>query len=49
MIDLSLAGLLGAVLGTVAAAVAYGHGDDIERAMIRDGEPYPVTLDQTVP
>jgi len=32
-----------------AAAVAYGHGDDIERAMIRDGEPYPVTLDQTVP
>ncbi len=24
MIDLSLAGLLGAVLGTVAAAVAYG-------------------------
>lgn len=31
------------------AAVAYGHGDDIERAMIRDGEPYPVTLDRTVP
>jgi CubicO group peptidase (beta-lactamase class C family) len=30
-------------------AVAYGHGDDIERAMIRDGEPYPVTLDRTVP
>jgi serine-type D-Ala-D-Ala carboxypeptidase len=30
-------------------AVAYGHGDDIERAMIRDGEPYPVTLDPTVP
>lgn len=33
--------------GPVAApaAVACGHGDDIERAMIRDGEPYPVTLD----
>jgi serine-type D-Ala-D-Ala carboxypeptidase len=29
-------------------AVAYGHGDDIELAMIRDGEPYPVTLDRTV-
>jgi serine-type D-Ala-D-Ala carboxypeptidase len=32
-----------------STAVAYGHGDDIERAMIRDGEPYPVTLDETVP
>lgn len=32
-----------------AAAVACGHGDDIERAMIRDGEPYPVTLEPTVP
>jgi CubicO group peptidase (beta-lactamase class C family) len=29
-------------------AVAYGHGDDIEQAMIRDGEPYPVTIEQTV-
>lgn len=28
-------------------AVAYGHGDDIEQAMLRDGEPYPVTLDRT--
>ena len=32
-----------------STAVAYGHGDDIEQAMIRDGEPYPVTLDQSVP
>jgi serine-type D-Ala-D-Ala carboxypeptidase len=32
-----------------AAAVAYGHGDDIEQAMIRDGEPYPVTIDRSVP
>jgi CubicO group peptidase (beta-lactamase class C family) len=32
-----------------ATAVAYGHGDDIEQAMIRDGEPYPVTIDRTVP
>jgi CubicO group peptidase (beta-lactamase class C family) len=31
------------------AAVAYGHGDDIEQAMIRDGEPYPVTIEATVP
>ena len=31
------------------SAVAYGHGDDIEQAMIRDGEPYPVTIAQTVP
>ncbi len=30
-----------------SSAVAYGHGDDIEQAMIRDGEPYPVTLDTT--
>lgn len=30
-----------------AAAVANGHGDDIEQAMIRGGEPYPVTLDAT--
>jgi CubicO group peptidase (beta-lactamase class C family) len=30
-------------------AVAYGHGDDIEQAMIRDGEPYPVTLRPTIP
>ena len=30
-------------------AVAYGHGDDIEQAMIRDGEPYPVTLERRVP
>jgi serine-type D-Ala-D-Ala carboxypeptidase len=28
-------------------AVAYGHGDDIEQAMIREGEPYPVTLERT--
>ena len=37
--------------GPVAAetAVAYGHGDDIEQAMIRDGEPYPVTIERTVP
>ncbi|MEO7235385.1 MAG: serine hydrolase domain-containing protein [Lapillicoccus sp.] len=28
-------------------AVAYGHGDDIEQAMLRDGEPYPVTLERT--
>jgi serine-type D-Ala-D-Ala carboxypeptidase len=28
-------------------AVAYGHGDDIEQAMIREGEPYPVTLQRT--
>jgi CubicO group peptidase (beta-lactamase class C family) len=32
-----------------ATAVAYGHGDDIEQAMIRDGEPYPVTIPQSVP
>ena len=32
-----------------ATAVAYGHGDDIEQAMIRDGEPYPVTVEETVP
>ncbi|MEP6650540.1 MAG: serine hydrolase domain-containing protein [Lapillicoccus sp.] len=32
-----------------ARAVAYGHGDDIERAMIRDGEPYLVTIERTVP
>jgi CubicO group peptidase (beta-lactamase class C family) len=32
-----------------ATAVAYGHGDDIEQAMIRDGEPYPVTIPRTVP
>ena len=24
-------------------------GDDIEQAMIRDGKPYPVTIEQTVP
>ena len=28
-------------------AVAYGHGDDIEQAMLREGEPYPVTLERT--
>ncbi len=28
-------------------AVAYGHGDDIEQAMLLDGEPYPVTLERT--
>jgi CubicO group peptidase (beta-lactamase class C family) len=33
----------------MVTAVAYGHGDDIEQAMVRDGEPYPVTLDRTVP
>ena len=32
-----------------STAVAYGHGDDIEVAMIRDGEPYPVTIERTVP
>lgn len=32
-----------------STAVAYGHGDDIEQAMIREGEPYPVTIDRTVP
>jgi CubicO group peptidase (beta-lactamase class C family) len=32
-----------------SSAVAYGHGDDIEQAMIRDGEPYPVTLQRRVP
>ena len=32
-----------------AGAVAYGHGDDIEVAMIRDGEPYPVTIDRAYP
>jgi CubicO group peptidase (beta-lactamase class C family) len=32
-----------------ATAVAYGHGDDIERAMILDGEPYPVTIERSVP
>lgn len=30
------------------AAVAYGHGDDIEQAMSRDGEPYPVTIERSV-
>jgi serine-type D-Ala-D-Ala carboxypeptidase len=35
--------------GPVSAerAVACGHGDDIEQAMIREGEPYPVTLERT--
>lgn len=35
--------------GPVSAelAVAGGHGDDIEQAMIRDGEPWPVTLKVT--
>jgi CubicO group peptidase (beta-lactamase class C family) len=28
-----------------ALAVACGHGDDIEQAMIREGEPYPVTIE----
>jgi serine-type D-Ala-D-Ala carboxypeptidase len=44
-------GMAGTRFGPVdpVAAVAYGHGDDIERAMVRDGEPYPVTLDRTVP
>jgi serine-type D-Ala-D-Ala carboxypeptidase len=28
-------------------AVACGHGDDIEQAMIREGEPYPVTVRPT--
>ena len=28
-------------------AAASGHGDDIEQAMLRDGEPYPVTLERT--
>lgn len=28
-------------------AVANGHGDDIEQAMIRDGQPYPVTVETT--
>lgn len=28
-------------------AVAYGRGDDIEQAMVRDEEPYPVTLERT--
>lgn len=32
-----------------STAVVYGHGDDIEQAMIRDGEPYPVTIARTVP
>jgi CubicO group peptidase (beta-lactamase class C family) len=31
-----------------ARAVAYGHGDDIEVAMILEGEPYPVTIERTV-
>jgi len=30
-------------------AVACGHGDDIEQAMVREGEPYPVTLEATRP
>ncbi len=32
-----------------SSAVACGHGDDIEQAMIREGEPYPVTLETTRP
>jgi CubicO group peptidase (beta-lactamase class C family) len=31
---------------TATSAVACGHGDDIEQAMIRDQEPYPVTIDR---
>ena len=30
-----------------AQSVACGHGDDIEQAMLREGEPYPVTLERT--
>ena len=28
-------------------AVGCGHGDDIERAMIREGDPHPVTIEMT--
>ncbi len=42
-------GLHHTAYGPVAArlAVACGHGDDIERAMIREGQPYPVTIAAT--
>ncbi len=44
-------GLEHTAFGPVAPedAVACGHGDDIERAMVREGVPYPVTVEVTRP